>query len=259
MTLRTADDGNAMFVAWNTKHEGVVVDLPEQAHGREWRIVLDTGKPAPYDFLAVDDWLTAENARAAMAQAASWTLQDAYAMLPWSCVVLESVLEGSSFECSPIDRWDNLRAWSEPIQGAPGVPPPGTPVLEPVGDVALEFGRQLPSQQGGKPRGAGASMSGMPGSLTNQPAVPGTAPVAPPPPPPPPPAAAEGDAPADDASAGLASLSSGDEWGAEEEELQDLARELLGSTSDLATMSPLEKREMLKILRENLALRRKLE
>lgn len=49
-------DGHAIFAAWNTKHEATTVDLPDRGHERGWRVVVDTGKPAPYDIMVADHW-----------------------------------------------------------------------------------------------------------------------------------------------------------------------------------------------------------
>ena len=264
MTLRRGYDADCLFVAFNTRHEGAVVDLPAAGPGREWRLVLDTGKPAPYDFLAVDESLSPENAAAALAQAAAWTTQSAYAMLPWSCVVLESVGEGLEEDACAIDRWDGMRTGSDEIVGAPGVPPPAEadtptpppPPPPPAGDIELTFGEGLREQR--EARRPGEPTEGRTPRATSQ-ARPMPSAAAPysspadrhqpqasrePSPPPPPPQGARGAA---------------EDWGPEEAELRALAVELLGSTTDLDRMSPNEKNEMLKILRENLELRKRLE
>jgi hypothetical protein len=215
-----------MFVAWNCKHEAAVVGLPAQQHGRAWRLVADTGKPAPYDFIAVDEKLSTGDAWSALAQAAAWTRQDTYAMLPWSCLVLESVEEGLVEDPCGIDRWDGMQQWSEPVAGTPGMPSvdEGDFANAPPIDAVLSFGTDLKDQR----------MGTRPGEPTPQSAV----------------------AAARSAAAGQPATL---EWGPDDAELQALAHELLGSTSDLVTMSPAEKQEMLKILRENLELRKRLE
>lgn len=48
--------GHAVFAAWNTKHEATMVELPDRGTERGWRVVIDTGKPAPYDAMVADHW-----------------------------------------------------------------------------------------------------------------------------------------------------------------------------------------------------------
>lgn len=48
---------------------------------------------APYDFLAVDGVLSAEDVAAARRQMAMWTADHTYPVLPWSCIVLQSAPE----------------------------------------------------------------------------------------------------------------------------------------------------------------------
>ncbi len=80
-------------MAFNTSHEPQMVGLPKW-EGRVWAPLVDTGKAAPYDILVADERLPEEEVAAARAAAAMWTLEHAYPMLPWSCVVLESVPAG---------------------------------------------------------------------------------------------------------------------------------------------------------------------
>jgi hypothetical protein len=47
--------GHAIFAAWNTKHEAAMLELPDRGQERTWRVVVDTGKPAPYDIMVADD------------------------------------------------------------------------------------------------------------------------------------------------------------------------------------------------------------
>jgi isoamylase len=90
-------DGGGLYVAWSAAHTPTVVGLPDWP-GREWRPVLDSGKPAPYDALVVDEALSAADVAGAVAAAAGWTREGVYPLLPWACVVLESVPAGEGAE-----------------------------------------------------------------------------------------------------------------------------------------------------------------
>jgi len=73
-----------------------VVELPDWGPARRWRLLADTSKPSPLDFIAVDDHLSESEAATALEQAAAWTDANTYALLPWSCIVLESVARPQS-------------------------------------------------------------------------------------------------------------------------------------------------------------------
>jgi hypothetical protein len=263
MTLRHDHDPEALFVAFNTRHEGTIVELPDAGHEREWRLVMDTGKPAPYDFLAVDDVLTYENMESALAQAAAWTTQGAYAMLPWSCVVLESVKEGFGENVCGIDRWDDMSSGSEEVPGAPGASLADAEAesdgpVEASGseNVTLTFGVGLREQQSdnrpGQPKqqvDSGVSSTQASPLTQARPApVPGVPWRAVP---------QQAPQPAQETMA----VDSGGEsdWGSDETELRALMTELLGTASNLDAMNPTERAEMLNILRENLELRKRLD
>ena len=83
-----------LYIAFNTSHVAQMVELPKW-EGRIWQPVVDTGKAAPFDILVADERLSAADVAAAKAAVGMWTLAHAYPMLPWSCVVLESVPIGS--------------------------------------------------------------------------------------------------------------------------------------------------------------------
>ena len=87
-------DGGGLYCAWSASHLPVVLGLPEWG-GREWRPLLDSGKPAPCDVLEADGALGEGAMVAALVQAAAWTREGQYPLLPWSCVVLESVPVGT--------------------------------------------------------------------------------------------------------------------------------------------------------------------
>lgn len=90
LALRKPSGKGGLYVAFNTGHLPQMVELPRW-EGRVWQPVIDTSKAAPYDILMPDERLCEEEVAAAKAAAHMWTLQHAYPMLPWSCVVLESV------------------------------------------------------------------------------------------------------------------------------------------------------------------------
>jgi hypothetical protein len=260
MTLRHAQDPEALFIAFNTRHTGTIVELPDAGHEREWRIVVDTGKPAPYDFLAVDDALTYENMESALAQAAAWTTQGAYTMLPWSCVVLESVKEGSGEHVCGIDRWDDMSPGSEEVPGAPGAPAQDASSPAPVAakedeNVTLTFGVGLRDQRTDKRPGEPKPLPQAPTTAstltTRKPSQVPKAPTRAVPQQPPQVARQQVTRSAAD---------SGEEsgWGPDEADLRTLANELLGDASNLDAMNPTEREEMLDILRQNLELRRRL-
>ena len=93
----SAGGGGGLYIAFNTSHVAQMVQLPKW-EGRVWQPVVDTGKAAPYDVLMADERLPEVEVKAAKAAAAMWTLEHVYPMLPWSCVVLESIPAGSQVE-----------------------------------------------------------------------------------------------------------------------------------------------------------------
>ena len=109
-------DGGGLYLAWSASHTPAVVALPDW-DGREWRPVIDTGKPAPYDALVVDDVLGADAVASAIAQAAGWTREGSYPLLPWACVVLESVPAGAGAE-----RFHGLDSVEESVSAGVGGP-----------------------------------------------------------------------------------------------------------------------------------------
>ena len=113
-------DGGGLYLAWSAAHTPTMVALPDWG-GREWRPVIDTGKPAPFDALVVDGALSAEGVAGAIAQAAGWTREGAYPLLPWACVVLESVPAGAGAE-----RFHGLDSLQE-SEGGVGAAGPATP------------------------------------------------------------------------------------------------------------------------------------
>lgn len=124
LSLR-GQDGGGLFLAWSAAHTPTVVSLPDWP-GREWRPVLDTGKPAPFDALVVDDVLSAADVAGAVTAAAGWTREGAYPLLPWACAVLESVPAGEGAE--RFHGLDDLEVVAKPASSSSSDPshaPPG--------------------------------------------------------------------------------------------------------------------------------------
>ena len=96
--------------------------------GREWSPVFDSARLAPYDALVADDELPAEEVAAARAAAAMYAQEHAWPVLPWSCVVLESVPAGTvgGAERARAKPGDGDESDGEGGWGAPA-PPPRTP------------------------------------------------------------------------------------------------------------------------------------
>lgn len=88
--LRKPSGNGGLYVAFNTGHTPQMVALPHW-EGRVWEPVVDTGKAAPYDILVADERLPEVEVAAAKAASRMWTLENSYPMLPWSCVILDSV------------------------------------------------------------------------------------------------------------------------------------------------------------------------
>nr|AAL31015.1 isoamylase precursor [Triticum aestivum] len=72
-----------IYVAFNTSHLPAVVELPERA-GRRWEPVVDTGKPAPYDFLTDD----LPDRALTIHQFSHFLYSNLYPMLSYSSVIL---------------------------------------------------------------------------------------------------------------------------------------------------------------------------
>jgi hypothetical protein len=113
--------GHALFAAWNTKHEPCLIELPDRGGDRLWRLVADTGKPAPYDVLVADDQLNGAAAEAAGEAAAAWTRVGAYALLPWSCAIFEVVLKDDVAKVEGVERWDDLAVFTDTTESSEGV------------------------------------------------------------------------------------------------------------------------------------------
>jgi isoamylase len=126
-----------LYVAFNTAHTPRVLELPRW-EGREWVPVFDSARVAPYDCLVADDELDAEEVAAARVASAMYTQSHCWPVLPWSCVVLESVPEGTVAGATrararpDLSSSDDEGGWGGGVAGAGGgaagtPPPPGTP------------------------------------------------------------------------------------------------------------------------------------
>ncbi|KAG1669600.1 hypothetical protein FOA52_006373 [Chlamydomonas sp. UWO 241] len=90
-TLRHPTEGG-LYVAFNTSHKPRVVILPKW-EGRVWMPMIDTSRLSPYDCLVADEALSEAEVQAARSAQAMWTASGQAPLLPWSCVVMESVRE----------------------------------------------------------------------------------------------------------------------------------------------------------------------
>lgn len=72
-----------IYVAFNTSHLPVVVGLPERP-GYRWEPVVDTGRPAPYDFLTDD----LPDRAVTIHQFSHFLTSNLYPMLSYTSIVL---------------------------------------------------------------------------------------------------------------------------------------------------------------------------
>ena len=56
---------------------------------------------APYDVFRADEVLSEKELRVALGAASMWTVAHAYALLPYSCVILESIPESAAVTVMP--------------------------------------------------------------------------------------------------------------------------------------------------------------
>lgn len=84
--------GSGIYVAFNTSHKAIVLKLPKWG-GRIWQPLVDTSKVSPYDVLVADEALSQEELEEVRGASSMWAAEGYCAVLPWSCVVLESVPE----------------------------------------------------------------------------------------------------------------------------------------------------------------------
>ncbi|XP_042055406.1 isoamylase 1, chloroplastic-like [Salvia splendens] len=80
-----------LYIAFNASHVAVVVALPERP-GYKWEPLVDTGKPAPYDFLAND----IPNREVTVQQYAHFLDNNLYPMISYSSIVLTLILDLTS-------------------------------------------------------------------------------------------------------------------------------------------------------------------
>lgn len=93
MTLSGAD-GGGLYIAFNTAHKPLILNLP-QWDGWKWDVIIDTGAASPYNYLGQDEHLSAEEIQNAKAQKAPWLNESTYPILPYSCIVLDAVSQGT--------------------------------------------------------------------------------------------------------------------------------------------------------------------
>lgn len=86
------NQGGGLYVAFNTAHVPRLLSLPRWG-GRVWQPLVDTSKLAPFDCLVADEVLSQQEVDAALGAASMWTAEHSFPLLPWSCVVMESVPE----------------------------------------------------------------------------------------------------------------------------------------------------------------------
>ncbi|KAL5974195.1 Isoamylase su1, chloroplastic [Asimina triloba] len=72
-----------IYIAFNASHRPVIVALPERP-GYQWEPLVDTSKPAPFDFLAED----VMERRTAIQQYAHFLNDNVYPMLSYSSIIL---------------------------------------------------------------------------------------------------------------------------------------------------------------------------
>ncbi|CAK0735857.1 hypothetical protein CVIRNUC_000651 [Coccomyxa viridis] len=94
--------GGGLYIAFNSSYRPTTLELPHW-HGRSWQLVSDTGKVAPFDFLAADEALSAEEIARERREASMWLGDGVYALLPHACLILESVPhQGSCWDGTPL-------------------------------------------------------------------------------------------------------------------------------------------------------------
>jgi isoamylase len=81
--------------------------------------VIDTGKLAPYDVLMPDEELAPEEVKQIQLASSMWTASGYYHLLPWSCVVLESVPEAELAAMRSRGRGEAARAAALATAGGP--------------------------------------------------------------------------------------------------------------------------------------------
>lgn len=72
-----------IYVAFNSSHLPVTITLPERP-GYRWEPLVDTGKPAPYDYLSFD----LPKRETAIEQYAHFLDANMYPMLSYSSIIL---------------------------------------------------------------------------------------------------------------------------------------------------------------------------
>lgn len=80
-----------LYVAFNSGHAPVTVELPEIDSGY-WDITADTSKPAPFDFLEMDETLNEKEVALAKEQCQGYLDEGFYPMAPYSSIILKRVV-----------------------------------------------------------------------------------------------------------------------------------------------------------------------
>jgi len=127
-TLQDGKSSEVLYVAFNSGHKVELLELPELDDGGVWDILVDTSKPAPHDFLEVDDMLTEEELTTVKGQAEPYLQAGVYPLCPWSAVVLRQGGDGggrSSLVAAP-DFASTSTGISSPAENHPDDVAPST-------------------------------------------------------------------------------------------------------------------------------------
>eukprot|EP01026_Neomeris_dumetosa_P078831 TRINITY_DN855_c0_g1_i4.p1 TRINITY_DN855_c0_g1~~TRINITY_DN855_c0_g1_i4.p1 ORF type:complete len:273 (+),score=35.70 TRINITY_DN855_c0_g1_i4:90-908(+) len=111
-SLKGGKGETTLYIAFNSAHTPQPVCLPSLG-GQRWKLIIDTGKPAPFDFLQEDASLSKEEIQQVYYNVSMWTDNDSYPMLPWSAIMLESIPQ--DFKIT--DQWIfRQKSWTTPKQ-----------------------------------------------------------------------------------------------------------------------------------------------
>ena len=87
-------DSTDLYVAFNSGHAHATVEVPELQSGF-WDIVVDTSKPAPFDFLESDEMLSRTQLELAKSQCQCYLDDGFYPLAPYSAIILKRAKKGS--------------------------------------------------------------------------------------------------------------------------------------------------------------------
>jgi len=146
LTLSTDSSNYArrgLYICWNASHLPQTVQLP-QWEGSVWQLVADSSKPAPFDFLAVDDVLSEAEVIASRKSAGMWIAEGCFPMLPRSVVILESVPEDqdTARKPTPVMARASPTPRAQPAAAAPLPPPPPGPTSSAPPNFSSEAGKR---------------------------------------------------------------------------------------------------------------------